>query len=70
SIEGPRAGGRVVGAALNAMWAADSMQDIHPRHTIAISDDSEVVRISAKKLTGECDKLGIGLRWAQSNRCG
>ncbi len=44
-------------AALDAMWAADSMQDIHPRYVIAISDDSEVVSISAKKLTGKSDKL-------------
>ncbi len=44
-------------AALDAMWTVDSMQDIHPRHTIAILDDSEVVSISAKKLTGKSDKL-------------
>ncbi len=44
-------------AALDATWAADSMQDIHPRYAIAISDDSEVVSIFAKKLTGKSDKL-------------
>ena len=44
-------------AALDAMWTVDSMQDIHPRHTIAILDDSEVVSISAKKLTGKSEEL-------------
>ena len=43
-------------AKLHSMWEADSSQDIHPQYPIAILDDSSIMEISAKKLTGSSEK--------------
>ena len=39
-------------AALDELWAAPELQDIHPHRSIAIEDDSEVMEIDARKIAG------------------
>ena len=39
-------------AALDELWAAPELKDIHPRRPISIEDDSEVMEISARKIAG------------------